>query len=144
MPHAEVVQIIERSWRAIKPEDAEKLEFSASKVLKTEPVYKCPDCQQAMDKYGYMGLAAIPINRCDACSLLWLDSDELQNMVLALARSNYRSEAAHIKEWRRCRMRILSRWPVTRCRDQSVAPLGVFKQPWRAAVVAEALLDLFG
>jgi len=47
-----------------------------------------------MEKYGYMGIAAIQINRCDHCSEMWLDADELQNMVLALAKSSYRSEAA--------------------------------------------------
>ena len=39
-----------------------------------------------------MGLAAVTIDRCDRCSLFWLDANELQNMVLALAKTNYRSE----------------------------------------------------
>ena len=53
-----------------------------------------------MDKYGYMGIAAIQINRCDSCAEIWLDADELQNMVLALAQSNYRSESALEKSTR--------------------------------------------
>ena len=45
-----------------------------------------------MERYGYMGIAAVQIDRCDRCALVWLDTDELQNMVLALAKTNYRSE----------------------------------------------------
>ena len=51
-----------------------------------------------MEKYGYMGLAAVQIDRCDPCSLVWLDANELQNMVLALAKANYRSEQAYQRE----------------------------------------------
>lgn len=46
-----------------------------------------------MEKYGYMGIGAIQIDRCDACNLVGLDADELQNMLSALAKANYRSEA---------------------------------------------------
>ena len=47
-----------------------------------------------MEKYGYMGIGAIQIDRCDPCNLVWLDTNELQNMILALAKSNYRSDRA--------------------------------------------------
>ena len=47
---------------------------------------------------GYMGIAAVQIDRCDRCLMVWLDTDELQNMVLALARDNYRSARALKKE----------------------------------------------
>ena len=98
-PHADIVKILDRSWHAVTREAAEKMEFYAKSSIQTETVVRCPDCQQPMEKYGYMGLAAIPIDRCDACALLWLDTDELQNMVLALAKSNYRSEQARQEEW---------------------------------------------
>ena len=70
------------------------MEFHAVDGWQKDVVMRCPDCAQPMEKYGYMGLAAIQIDRCDPCSVVWLDTDELQNMVLALAKSNYRSERA--------------------------------------------------
>lgn len=100
LPHVEAVKILERSWRGVKQEDAEKLEFRAPANPGSTKPLACPDCRKPMEQYGYMGLAAIPIDRCDACSLLWLDADELQNMVLALAKTNYRSDQARLKEWR--------------------------------------------
>lgn len=51
-----------------------------------------------MDKYGYMGLAAIQSDRCDRCESLWLDAEELQKTVVALARTNYRTERALRRE----------------------------------------------
>jgi Zn-finger nucleic acid-binding protein len=98
LSHADLGNILDRSWRAVTPEVAEKLEFHATDALQTELVYLCPDCRQAMEKYGYMGMSAIPIDRCDRCDWLWLDSDELQNMVLALAKDNYRSERTRRRE----------------------------------------------
>ena len=100
LPHPDVVKIFDRSWHAVKPEDAEKLDFHVPSNPRTGTTLLCPDCHKPMAEYGYMGLAAIPIDRCDPCSLLWLDADELQNMVLALAKTNYRSESARLKEWR--------------------------------------------
>jgi Zn-finger nucleic acid-binding protein len=99
LPHADVIKILERSWHAVKPEDAEKMEFRAPATPRKAQPPRCPDCQTTMDEYGYMGMAAIPIDRCDRCSLLWLDADELQNMVLALAKTNYRSDQARLREW---------------------------------------------
>jgi len=98
LPHADLARILERSWHAVMPEQAEKLEFHATEALKTEPAFPCPDCGQLMEKYGYMGMAAILIDRCNPCAVVWLDSDELQNMVLALAKDNYRSERARRRE----------------------------------------------
>jgi Zn-finger nucleic acid-binding protein len=83
--------ILDRSWRAVTREAAEKLEFHATDALKKEPVFQCPECGAPMDKYGYMGMAAIPIDRCDHCDEVWLDANELETMVLALAKDNYRS-----------------------------------------------------
>ena len=59
--------------------------FGDEATADRDPVLKCPDCSAAMDKYGYMGMKAILIDRCDHCALIWLDADELPNMVTALA-----------------------------------------------------------
>ena len=93
LSHSALVKILERSWRAVTPEAAEKLEFHAPEDWQNEPTLHCPDCGRTMDKYGYMGLGAIEMDRCEQCTSVWLDADELQNMVLALAKDNYRSAA---------------------------------------------------
>jgi Zn-finger nucleic acid-binding protein len=98
LPHAELVKILERSWHAVTPEQAEKAEFLAAAAVKAEPAFACPDCGKPMEKYGYMGMSAIEIDHCDQCELMWLDADELQNMVLALAKDNYRSARALKRE----------------------------------------------
>lgn len=94
IPHTDLIGVLENSWHAVSQETAEATSFRAPEGWQTAPALACPDCHQTMDKYGYMGIAAIQINRCDPCAELWLDSDELQNMVLALAKSNYRSASA--------------------------------------------------
>lgn len=94
LPHADLIGILESSWHAVTQETAEATSFHAPEGWQNQPSLRCPDCNQTMEKYGYMGLAAIQINRCDQCAEMWLDADELQNMVLALAKSSYRSEAA--------------------------------------------------
>ena len=94
LAHPDLVRIVESSWHAVTEKQAEETPFRAPEGWQEEAALTCPDCGQAMEKYGYMGLAAIQIDRCDACALVWLDTDELQNMVLALAKSNYRSERA--------------------------------------------------
>jgi len=94
LAHPDLVQILEASWRAVSERQAEETSFRAPEGWKKEAVLRCPDCRQAMEKYGYMGLAALLIDRCDRCILVWLDTDELQNMVLALAKTNYRSQRA--------------------------------------------------
>jgi Zn-finger nucleic acid-binding protein len=94
MRHPDLIDVLEKSWHAISCETAEMTEFRPTEGWQKEPKYLCPDCRQTMEKYGYMGIAAIQIDRCDPCALVWLDANELQNMVLALAKTNYRSEAA--------------------------------------------------
>ena len=91
--HADLSDVLEKSWHTISREEAETMTLQVADGWQNEPKLSCPDCHQTMEKYGYMGIAAIQIDRCDSCSLVWLDADELQNMVLALARSNYRAEA---------------------------------------------------
>jgi Zn-finger nucleic acid-binding protein len=97
MLHLDLIDVLEKSWHAVSCETAETTEFRPTEGWQNEPKFLCPDCRQTMDKYGYMSIAAIQIDRCDPCALVWLDGDELQNMVLALAKSNYRSES----EWQR-------------------------------------------
>lgn len=100
MLHADLIGVLESSWHAVPPEKAKEISFRAPDGWQQAAALSCPDCHRAMEKYGYMGLAAIQINRCDPCAEIWLDTDELQNMVLALAKSNYRSESAWEKSKR--------------------------------------------
>ena len=99
LSHPNLVEILEAGWRAVSREAAQKLEFRAPEGWQKDTMIRCPDCGQTMEKYGYMGLAAIQIDRCDKCSLIWLDADELQNMALALAQSHYRSDEVVRQEW---------------------------------------------
>jgi Zn-finger nucleic acid-binding protein len=92
--HPELIDVLDKSWHAVPKEKAETVSFYVKDGWQDAPAFPCPDCHQTMEKYGYMGIGAIQINRCDPCNLIWLDTDELQNMVLALAKTNYRSEAA--------------------------------------------------
>jgi len=94
MLHTDLTDVLEKSWHAVPCETAETTEFRPTEGWQNEPKFPCPDCRQAMEKYGYMGIGAIQIDRCDPCALVWLDADELQNMVLALAKANHRSETA--------------------------------------------------
>jgi Zn-finger nucleic acid-binding protein len=96
--HSDMAQLLEQGWRFVPENKARLLDFRATDALKQEATFVCPDCGQPMEKYGYMGFSAIPIDRCDRCSLVWLDSDDLQNMVLALAKSQYRSRDARAEE----------------------------------------------
>lgn len=105
MLHADLIGVLESSWHAVPREKADEISFRAPEGWQQSAALSCPDCHRAMDKYGYMGLAAIQINRCDPCTEIWLDTDELQNMVLALAKSNYRSESA-LEKSRREEMEI--------------------------------------
>lgn len=91
--HADLTRILEASWRAIPATVAATTAFHAP-VLPEAAALVCPDCRQPMEQYGYLGLRAVTIDRCDGCAHLWLDADELQNMVLALAKTNYRRESA--------------------------------------------------
>jgi len=100
MRHTDLIGVLESSWHAVPQETAEATSFRAPEGWQNAPALSYPDCHRTMDKYGYMGLAAIQISRCDPCAEIWLDADELQNMVLALAQSNYRSESALEKSTR--------------------------------------------
>jgi Zn-finger nucleic acid-binding protein len=88
--HEDLTRIVDRSWRTVSQETAEREPLRPSLAPAAETIFPCPDCGQAMEKYGYMGMNAIMIDRCDACSLVWLDAHELQNIILAFARNQYR------------------------------------------------------
>ncbi len=96
--HRDMTEILDRSWKSIPAEVAEAAQFVRPEKPNGDRALRCPGCFQPMEKYGYMGLAAVTIDRCGRCSSLWLDADELQNMVLALAKSNWRSEARRRQE----------------------------------------------
>jgi len=98
LSHPDLVQILERSWRAVTEEFAENATFNAPDGWQDEPAGRCPGCGDLMEKYGYMGLAAIQIDRCNRCAQVWLDAKELEAMMLALAKTNYRSERARVRE----------------------------------------------
>jgi Zn-finger nucleic acid-binding protein len=89
--HRDLVGVIESSWRKVPPEAAEILSFHGSNRDEGAGAFHCPSCSKPMERYGYMGWRAVEIDRCDACERVWLDADELQNMVLALAKENLRS-----------------------------------------------------
>jgi Zn-finger nucleic acid-binding protein len=140
LAHPDLVQMIEASWRAVSEKQAEETQFRAPEGWQQEGVLRCPDCGQAMEKYGYMGIGAIQIDRCDPCNLVWLDTDELQNMVLALAKTNHRSELSY-QNSRRQRMDI----------SVGVMPPAEIAEPWLfpesgtytgAAVLVQTLLQL--
>lgn len=95
--HEDLMQIIDQSWRAVSVEMAQSEPLHGSVKPVGERVFACPNCRQPMDKYGYMGLTAITIDRCDRCALIWLDAQELQNMTLVYAREQYRMTAQREK-----------------------------------------------
>jgi Zn-finger nucleic acid-binding protein len=88
--HEDLTQILDQSWRSVPRETVVTESFHTTSKPEAERTFYCPDCRQPMEKYGYMGLNAIMIDRCHTCSLIWLDADELQNMVLVYAREQYR------------------------------------------------------
>jgi Zn-finger nucleic acid-binding protein len=142
LPHPDLVQILDASWRGVSEKQAEETQFCAREGWQNEIALRCPDCGQTMEKYGYMNIGAIQINRCDPCALVWLNTNELQNMVLALAKSNYRSERA----WKTEKESALNL-------AGAVAPVGPRGNLWlfskekagaeTVAVVAVQLLRLF-
>ncbi len=141
--HRDLIEVLEKSWHAVSREAAETTAFWATDGWQNEPKFPCPDCHQTMEKYGYMGIAAIQIDRCDSCALVWLDADELQNMVLALAKSNYRSESERQRSER-------ERVDVVELGVQGASQVGrrhssqgwVFGGSGQTLVVAEMLLRL--
>jgi Zn-finger nucleic acid-binding protein len=90
--HRDLTGTLERSWRSVPAEVAEATQFLKPAHPAGATVRRCPRCAKPMETYGYMGLAAVQIDRCDGCEQVWLDADELQNMVLALAKTNHRSQ----------------------------------------------------
>lgn len=141
MKHDDLTQVLWRSWRAMPPDMAENTPFRVADKAGSEPVYRCPDCLQTMEKYGYMGMRAVQIDRCEKCGVVWLDADELQNMVLALAKYNYRGERA-VQEAQRRRVSIVpvGEGPVTAQKEHEEVDW-LFGEGTEA-VVAQVLLRL--
>lgn len=52
----------------------------------------CPQCQQEMQNYSYMGVKQVQIDSCSRCRLLWFDADELGAASVIYARSQKRSD----------------------------------------------------
>ena len=45
--------------------------------------FACPQCDKTMAAYPYGGPGNVNIDSCEACSVIWLDHDELQRIVMA-------------------------------------------------------------
>jgi len=45
--------------------------------------FACPMCGRTMTGHPYGGPGNVNIDNCEACSLIWLDHDELQRIVMA-------------------------------------------------------------
>jgi len=53
-------------------------------------ILKCPKCNIEMSKYKYMYTSNIYIDSCDRCEGIWLDNNELLNII------NYLEEASKV------------------------------------------------
>jgi Zn-finger nucleic acid-binding protein len=76
----------ERFDAAMKDELAEsKPSFGA---VSTQPkrALPCPACGQAMKVANYAGDSGIFVDRCDVCSGLWLDHEELEKVQIVMER----------------------------------------------------------
>ena len=45
--------------------------------------FKCPMCSKTMTGHPYGGPGNVNIDNCEACSVIWLDRNELQRIVMA-------------------------------------------------------------
>jgi Zn-finger nucleic acid-binding protein len=45
--------------------------------------FRCPQCEKTMEGHPYGGPGNVNIDTCEACSVIWLDHDELQRIVMA-------------------------------------------------------------
>ena len=52
------------------------------------PRIACPRCAHPMDRDDYCAARLVFFDRCNRCSLLWFDSDDLGGMALMWARMN--------------------------------------------------------
>ena len=59
MLHTDLIGVLENSWHAVTQETAEATSFRTTEGWQNAPALSCPDCNQTMEKYGYMGIAAI-------------------------------------------------------------------------------------
>ncbi len=139
--HDDLLLILDQSWRAVSPEVAGNEPLHLPPPVEVEPNFSCPDCGRSMEKYGYMGMTRVMMDRCDSCSLVWLDANELQNIVLVYARNQYRTMQRQ-NEARRTDLDILASgmmgaampvvskrnlwlWPETGASGNDMAPLAM-------------------
>lgn len=47
----------------------------------------CPGCQRKMELFGYLGTRFVFLDRCSACQVLWIDTDELETVIRMVARN---------------------------------------------------------
>lgn len=92
LAHADLSAILEASWRTVPVAEAEGQSWAAPAEKTADAELWCPRCRHRMEKYGYLGLATIMMDRCDPCAHVWLDAEELPRMVVALAKANHRAE----------------------------------------------------
>ena len=87
IPQKTLTAIIEKSWESVPRAQAETRIFEPREDLGT--LFPCPSCGTRMDRYPYCGIKAIPIDGCFACRRIWLDKDELETALVAVAKTNY-------------------------------------------------------
>src|SRR5262245_12591541 len=86
--------------RTLEAMSAEMLKsFDADEHLDPVPNQRgaiaCPTCGATMTKDNYCGAGLVFFDRCEACRLLWLGTDELGTMTLMWARMERRLERLH-------------------------------------------------
>jgi Zn-finger nucleic acid-binding protein len=96
IPQKTFASIVTKSWRAIPRDYAEQATFPPRQDRGAD--IACPACGVAMARHPYCGIKGIEIDSCPTCRRLWLDADELEAALAAVAKMNYRStqrEATH-------------------------------------------------
>ncbi|MBM4040748.1 MAG: hypothetical protein FJ290_19770 [Planctomycetes bacterium] len=88
IPRKTVASIIERGWAAVPRQTAESRVFRPRAAPRAS--IGCPQCHLAMETYPFCGIRAIEIDRCLRCDRLWLDANELEDAVVAVAKAKYR------------------------------------------------------
>jgi Zn-finger nucleic acid-binding protein len=70
------------------------LDAKLEAVPDTSPRIACPRCTKTMDRDDYCAAKMVFFDRCNRCSLLWFDSEELGGMTMMWARMNARQTRA--------------------------------------------------
>jgi|GEM_PF-329426 len=75
---------------ALKVQDETSETVSNDQNFTKDLILKCPKCNIEMSKYKYMYTSNIYIDSCDRCEGIWLDNNELLNII------NYLEEASKV------------------------------------------------